>query len=46
MEVDSASKPSKARMSKKGIVKRRSKKASIVFPKYGDKAGKKKKGGK
>lgn len=46
MEVDSTSKPSKARVGKKGIVKRRSKKASIVFPKYGDRAGKKKKGGK
>lgn len=46
MEVDSTSKPSKARMNKKGIVKRRSKKSGIVFPKYGDRIAKKKKGGK
>lgn len=46
MEVESTSKSSKARVGKKGIVKRRSKKSKIVFPKYGDRAGNKKKGGK
>lgn len=46
MEIDSKSKPSAARVGKKGIVKKRSKKSKIVFPKYGDRAGKNKKGGK
>lgn len=46
MEVDPTSKPSKARMGKKGVVKRRSKKSGIVFPKYGDRVAKKKQGGK
>lgn len=42
MEVDSGSKPaskakSAGRVAKSGIVKRKLKKSSIVFPKYGEK---------
>ena len=47
MELDS--KPSKARIGKKGIDKRRrQKKSSVVFPKYSDRVASKKKakGGK
>lgn len=45
MEVDSGSKPaSKPAVSKKRIEKRRSKKSSIAFPKYGErKSGRNKK---
>lgn len=42
MEIDS--KPSKSRIGKKRIDKRKQKKSSIVFAKYSDKAAKKKKG--
>ncbi|GJN68238.1 hypothetical protein VFPFJ_04841 [Purpureocillium lilacinum] len=44
MDVDSK-KTSKARIDKKRIGKRKAKKSKIVFPKYSDRAGKKK-GGK
>ncbi len=44
MEVDSGAKPTtKKSLGRKKIEKRRSKKSSIVFPKYGERAGLRKK---
>ncbi|KAI6779184.1 uncharacterized protein J7T54_000330 [Emericellopsis cladophorae] len=47
MEVEASSKPSSSRVSKRGgIVKKRQKKSKIVFPKYTDRVGNKKKASK
>jgi hypothetical protein len=47
MELETYSKPSASRVNKRGgIVKKRQKKSKIVFPKYSDRVGNKKKGGK